>query len=83
MPPEVSPRWLMRIAEREIGGWLRREVSKVISMFSMLDMRGPFHSSHFGSGSSIGRCHRVSDDKRCGSFVGGIGSRVCVWCVCQ
>ena len=39
---------------------------KVEMMFSMLDVRGPFQSSHFGSGLLIGRLHRISDDKRCG-----------------
>ena len=35
-------------------------------MFSMSDVRGPFQSSHFGSGSSMGRLYRISDDRRCG-----------------
>jgi hypothetical protein len=67
-PPEASPSWLMRIAEGEIDGWSRMEVRKVDMISSMLDVRGPFHSSHFGSGSLIGRLYRMSDDKRCGSF---------------
>ena len=54
-PPEASPSWLMRIAEGGINSWPRREVRKVDMMFSMLDVRGAFHSSHFGLGSSIGR----------------------------
>ena len=37
-------------------------------MFSMLDVRGQFNSSHFGSGSSIDRWYRMLDDRRCGSF---------------
>ena len=38
-------------------------------MFSILDVRGPFHSSHVaGLGSLIGRWYRMWDDKRCGSF---------------
>jgi len=35
-------------------------------MFSMSDVRGPFQSSHFGSGSSMGRLYRILDDRRCG-----------------
>ena len=54
-PPEASPSWLMRIAEGGIDGWPRREVRKVDMMFSMLDVRGLFHSSHFGLGPLIGR----------------------------
>jgi hypothetical protein len=54
-PPEASPSWLIRIAEGGIDDWSRREVRKVDKMFSMLDMRRAFHSSHFGSGSLIGR----------------------------
>ena len=53
--PEASPIWLMRIAEGGIDGWLRREARKVDMMSSMSDVRGPFQSSHFGWGSSIGR----------------------------
>jgi hypothetical protein len=45
----------MRIAEGGIDGWLRREVRKVDMMFSMLDVRGVFHSFHFGMGLLIGR----------------------------
>ena len=56
----------MRIAEGGIDGWLRREARKVDMMSSMLDVRGPFQSSHFGSGSSTGRLYRMSDDRRCG-----------------
>ncbi len=37
-------------------------------MSSMSDVRGPFHSSHLGSGSLIGRLWRMSDARRCGSF---------------
>ncbi len=66
--PEASPSWLMRIAEGGINGWLRREARKMDMIFSMLDVRGAFHSSHFGSGSLIGRLWRISDDKSCGSF---------------
>ena len=64
--PEASPSWLTRIAEGGIDGWLRREARKVDMMSSMLDVRGPFQSSHFGSGSSTGRLYRMSDDRRCG-----------------
>ena len=56
----------MRIAEGGIVGWLRREARNVDMMFSMSDVRGPFQSSHFGSGSSMGRLYRISDDRRCG-----------------
>ena len=56
----------MRIAEGGIDGWLRREARKDDMMSSMLDVRGPFQSSHFGSGSSTGRLYRMSDDRRCG-----------------
>ncbi len=42
---------------------------KVDMISSTSDVRGPFHSSHIGSGSLIvGRLYRMSDDKRCGSF---------------
>jgi len=34
----------------------------------MSDVRGPFHSSHLGSGSLIGRLGRMSDVRRCGNF---------------
>jgi hypothetical protein len=67
-PPEASPSWLMRIAESGVDGWSRMEVRKVDVISSMSDVRGPFHSSHFGLGSLIGRLCRMSDDKRCGSF---------------
>jgi hypothetical protein len=67
-PLEVSPSWLMRIAEGGIDGWSRMEVRKMDMISPMLDVRGPFNSSHFGSGSLIGRLYRMSDDKRCGSF---------------
>ncbi len=67
-PPEASPSWLMRIAEGGIDGWLRRGVRKVDKMFSLLDVRGRFHSLHFELG-SIGRWYRMLDaDKRCGCF---------------
>jgi len=56
----------MRIAEGGIDGWMRREARKVDMMSSMSDVRGPFQSSHFGSGSSMGRLCRISDDRRCG-----------------
>ena len=65
-PPDASPSWLMSIAEGGIVGWLRREARNVDMMFSMSDVRGPFQSSHFGSGSSMGRLYRISDDRRCG-----------------
>ena len=65
-PPDASPSWLMRIAEGGIVGWLRREARNVDMMLSMSDARGPFQSSHFGSGSSMGRLYRISDDRRCG-----------------
>jgi hypothetical protein len=58
----------MRIAEGGIDGWSRMEVRKVDMISSMSDVRWPFHSSHFGLGSLIGRLYRMSDDKRCGSF---------------
>ena len=35
-------------------------------MSSMSDVRGPFESSHFGSGSLTGRLYRMSDDRRRG-----------------
>jgi len=35
-------------------------------MSSMSDVRGPFQSSHFGSGSLTGRLYRMSDGTRCG-----------------
>ena len=54
-PPDASPSWLMRIAEGGIIGWLRREARNVDMMSSMSDVRGLFQSSHFGSGSSMGR----------------------------
>ena len=38
---------------------LRREVRKVEMMSSMSDVRGPFQSSHYGLGSSIGRLYRI------------------------
>ena len=47
----------MRIAEGGIDGWLRREARKVDMMSSMSDVRGPFQSSHFGSGLLIGRLY--------------------------
>jgi hypothetical protein len=53
--PEVRPSWLMRMAEDGIVGWLDRVVRKVDMMPSMSDVRGPFHSSHLGSGSLIGK----------------------------
>jgi len=56
-PPEASPSWLIRIAEGGIDGWLRREARKVDMMSSMSDVRGPFQSSHFGSGSWMGDGH--------------------------
>ena len=65
-PPDASPSWLMRIAEGVIVGWLRREARNVDMMFSMSDVRGPFQSSHFGLGSSMGRLYSISDDRRCG-----------------
>ena len=65
-PLDASLSWLMRIAEGGIVGWLRREERNVDMMFSMSDVRGPFQSSHFGSGSSMGRLYRISDDRRCG-----------------
>jgi hypothetical protein len=37
----------MRIAEGGIDGWLRWEARKIDMMSSMLDVRGPFQSSHF------------------------------------
>jgi hypothetical protein len=49
----------MRIAEGGIVGWLRREARNIDMMFSMSDVRGPFQSSHFGSGSSMGRLYRI------------------------
>jgi len=55
----------MRIAEGGIDGWLRWETRKVDMMSSMLDVRGLFQSSHFGSGSSMGRLYRILDDRRC------------------
>ncbi len=58
----------MRMAEDGIVGWLVRVVRKVDMMSSMSDVRGPFHSSHFGSGSLIARLWRMSDERRCGSF---------------
>ena len=64
-PPDVSPCWLMRIAEGGIVGWLRREARNVDMRFSMSDVRRPFQSSHFGLGSSMGRLYRISDDRRC------------------
>ena len=67
-PPEARPSWLMRMAEDGIVGWLVRVVRKVDMMSSMSDVRGPFHSSHFGLGSLIGRLWRMSDESRCGSF---------------
>ena len=51
-----------------IVGWLVRVVRMVDMMLSMLDVRGPFHSSHLGLGSLIGRLWRMSDARRCGSF---------------
>ena len=39
----------MMIAEGGIDGWLRREARKVDIMSSILDVRGPLQSSHFGS----------------------------------
>ena len=54
-PLEAKPSWLMRMAEGGIVGWLVRVVRKVDMMSSMSDVRGPFHSSHLGSGSLIGR----------------------------
>ncbi len=65
-PPEASPSWLMRIAEDGIIGWLRREARNVDMMFSMPDVKGLFQSSNSGSGSSMGRLYRISDDRRCG-----------------
>ena len=56
----------MMIAEGGIDGWLRREAKKVDIMSSILDVRGPLQSSHFGSGSSMGRLYMISDDRRCG-----------------
>ena len=56
--PDASPSWLMRIAEGGIIGWLRREARNVDMMFFMSGVRGPFQSSHFGSGSSMGRLYR-------------------------
>jgi len=58
----------MRMAEGEIVGWLVRVVRKMDIILSMSDVRGPFHSSHLGSGSLIGRLWRMSDARRCGSF---------------
>ncbi len=58
----------MRMTEGEIVGSLVRVVRKVDMMSSMSDVRGPFHSSHLGSGSLIGRLWRISDARRCGSF---------------
>ena len=57
-----SPRPL----EAGIDGWLRREARKVDIMSSILDVRGPLQSSHFGSGSSMGRLYMILDDRRCG-----------------
>jgi hypothetical protein len=58
----------MRMAEDGISDWLVRVVRKADMMSSMSDVRGPFHSSHFGLGSLIGRLWRMSDARRCGSF---------------
>ena len=67
-PPEARPSWLMRMAEGGIVSWLVRVVRKMGMILSMSDVRGPFHSSHLGSGSLIGRLWRMSDARRCGSF---------------
>jgi hypothetical protein len=61
-----------KLADEDGGGWdcgwLVRVVRKVDMMSLMSDVRGPFHSSHLGSGSLIGRLWRMSDARRCGSF---------------
>ncbi len=75
-PTEASPSWLMRIEEGGIDGWLRRKARKVDMMSSMLDVRGPFQSSHFGLGSSIGKLYRMSMIRDVEGIGGGIGRRV-------
>ena len=54
-PPEARPSWLMRMAEGGMVGWLTRVVRKLEMMVSMLEVRGPFHSSQLGLGSLRGR----------------------------
>ena len=67
-PLEAKPSWLMRMAEGGIVGWLVRVVRKVDMMSLMSEVRGPFHSSHLGLRSLIGRLWRMLDARRCGSF---------------
>lgn len=49
---------------------------------SVVEVRGPFHSSQSGLGSFVGRLWRMSaEDRRCGSFEEGIVRKVVVWSV--
>ena len=41
---------------------------KDLIMSSVVRVRGPFHASHWGSGSSCGRWYMMSDDRRWGIF---------------